>query len=185
MIALYAIVAAFVVGAGMGGYGGWDWATSRQAHKDALLVEAQQKVDALVVEQKVAAAAKVTDMQAAYKAGEANAKVVTKTVYAKGQAYVQNTPAIRNPACTVGPDGMLLLAAARAGTLSAADTARIDAALSRSGAGGGRADGDAVPANDPGRGAVPSVQPQASGARSPDQVSGTGAGRVYKNPLAK
>jgi hypothetical protein len=179
---LYVVAAAFALGiaAGAGGLN-W-WHSAAEARRELALAEAQANVDALADKLKTEAATKITDMQASYEAGEANAKTITKTVYVKGQAYVASTPVFSNPACVVPADGLQFLNSARAGVQLAAVAGSADAAVPGTGAATGRPASDAVPANDTGRSAVPNVQPAASGAGSAGQVSGAGTGRVRPKP---
>ncbi len=112
MLGLYLTLGAFVAGLAMGGYGAWDWQSSRQAAKERDLAEAQAMVDQKATELRAAAAEKINAMQAAYEAGELNAKTVTKTIYVKAQTYAQSTPTLRAPQCNISPDGVQYIASA-------------------------------------------------------------------------
>ena len=182
-ITLYLLAGAFLVGI-LSGAGGMNWwAETKQARLERAQAAAQAQIDALAAKAQTEAANKITDMTAAYEAGEANAKTVTRTIYVKGQQVVAATPAFANPACVVGADGLQLLNGARAGVQLAANTAAIDGSVPATGAAAGRQDGDVVSGAVTGRGGVPNVQPAAGSVGSGGQVSGASARGVPKNPL--
>ncbi len=180
---LYVILAVFVAGLSLGGGGVWQYKAGAEARHEKELAAAQAKVDAQAQKIATDAANKVTDMTAAYDAGEANAKTITKTVYVKGQAYVANTPAFANPACVIGADGLQLVNSARSGVQLAANTGAADGGVPATGPAAGRQDGNAVPGAANGRGTVPNVQPQAGSTGGGGAVSGASPRRVPTNPL--
>ena len=157
---LYLALGAFLAGLTMGGYGVktyYDGAIAREKIEQAA---AQAKLDERVQKAEAVAATHIDDMIAAYDAGEANAKTITKTIYVKGQNYVATTPVFSNPVCVVPDDGMQFLNGARAGVRAAADPGVLAPALPAAGAAAGRTDGNAVPANAAGHGPVGSVPPK-------------------------
>ena len=111
----YVLIAAFV-GGGLLGAGGMNWWNEAAiARAERAQAEAQAKVDQAAQEARQTAENTISDMESAYKAGEANAKIVTKTIYVKGQSYVASTPVFSNPQCVVPDDGVSILNVARTG----------------------------------------------------------------------
>lgn len=182
---VYLLAAAFAVGALVGGGGVNWWKDASIARHEKQQAEAQAVIDEQGRKIAADAANKQIDMTAAYEAGEANAKTVTRTVYVKGQQLVASTPAFSNPACDIGADPLRLLNAQRqgAGVSVAANTGGADAAMPGAGAATGRQNGDSLSGPAVGRGNVPNVQPAAGGAGSGGQVSGASPRRVPENPL--
>jgi hypothetical protein len=175
---LYLIIAIFVaVGMGLVYNAGREQGVNSYKVQEAA---AQAKIEQQAKQLHQEAENKIIDMQAAFTAGEANAQVVTKTVYVKGQAYVASNAVFSNPACVVPADGVLILNSARAGVRSAADPAGTVAALSDAGVAAGRQTGNAVPATDTGHGTVGAVHTDAGTASGGGQVP---AGSV--RPVAK
>jgi hypothetical protein len=184
---LYVLIAAFVAGVAGGGLGVNWWKDAQIARAEEAQRKAEMVVAAAAEEAEQEAANKIIDMQASFAAGELNAKTVTKTVYIKGQQIVANTPAFNNPACVIGADALQLLNGARTGTgvqLAAAATGG-NGAVPGAGSPAGRANGNAVPANAAGHGAVGGVPPPARATGGTDPVPGTSPRGVPKNPLAK
>ena len=107
-IAVYLVLAAFA-GAGMGGFGVHSWVAWRQDVAEADAREAQEKIEVQTKEALQAADNHLIDMQAAFDVGESKAKVEVKTVYIKGQTYVQNTPSVNNPVCVIDGDGVSII----------------------------------------------------------------------------
>jgi hypothetical protein len=61
---------------------------------------------------------KITDMTAAYEAGEANAKTVEKKIYLRATSDLTKFPVFANPACVLPPQSLALLTAALKGARS-------------------------------------------------------------------
>lgn len=108
----------------LGAFGGYTWYQrndavtdyeARLAAKDQALKEFAEKIE-------TEAANHITDMEAAYEAGEAQARVITKVITARGAADVAKYPVFANPACVLPDDSLLVLNSARTGLLPAADT---------------------------------------------------------------
>ena len=148
----YLIIGAFAAGVLSGGMGMKEWSDGRQAKHAQAQAEAQAKVDALAAQIEAAAAVKVRDIETAYTAGEANAKVITRTIYVKGQQNVANYEVFRNPACVLPAVVLSELNRARAGLQTAADTSIVVPAVPAAAPGSGRTDVHVVPANASGRG---------------------------------
>jgi hypothetical protein len=105
---VYVLLAAFVVG-GLAGGGAVKW-WEDQAENRRLVAQqkAQEKIDQLTEKVKQETENKLIDMKAAFDAGEANAKIVTKTVYIKGQDIVRDSPALSSPQCVLPDAGLQL-----------------------------------------------------------------------------
>lgn len=153
------LIIAVAFGAG-GFYGGYEWEAGKVARAEKAQAEAQAKVDAQARAIEQEAQNKIIDMTAAFDAGEAKAKVVTRTVYAKGQQYVATNAVFSNPVCVVPADGMSIVNGARAGVRTASAAAGGAAAMPAAGSDPGRTDLDAVPATPAGHGTVGGVHPK-------------------------
>lgn len=108
----------FVAGLTFGGVGVRTYYEGEIARKEVAQKQAQDELQQRVDKAEAEAATKLIDMQAAYDAGEANAKVVTKVVYERGKDYVAQTPAFANPDCVVPDNGLSILNSARRGIKS-------------------------------------------------------------------
>ncbi len=122
--------------------------------------EAQKKIDAQAAKIEQDAANHITDMQASFDAGEAQAKIVTKTVYVKGQTYVQNTPVFRNPDCVIPADGLRLINDQRASLQITTAADILGVPVPHAAAGAGRQAGDVVLTEPSGHSPVGGVHPQ-------------------------
>lgn len=93
---------------------------------------AQAKIDDQAKQIEEDAANKIIDMDAAYIAGEANAKTVERKVYVKIAADLQKYPVFQNPACVLPLESYALLVAALRGVRGTftlpAETAPVPAA---------------------------------------------------------
>jgi hypothetical protein len=163
-----------LLAAALAAFGGWTMYERNDAVNDykTKLEIADKKLKDAADKLKLEATNHITDMEAAYEAGEAEAKVITKTIYARGVTDVATYPVYSNPVCVLPDNSLRLLNAARAGVLSAADTVALDAILPGINAAAGRKDGDAVSATVGGRGKVPDVYSSAPTVDSGDKVPG-------------
>ena len=150
-LTLIAAGIAFVVGLTMGGAGVKSYYDGVIAREKVAQEEAQAKLQAQIDRAKADAANKLIDMAAAYDAGESKAKVIYRTIEAKGLTYVAQTPAFANPACVIGDDGLLLLNSSRANLRTASDSSGVDGAVRATGANTGRQDVNPVSANPAGQ----------------------------------
>ena len=171
---IYLIIIVFLAGLFGGGYGVYQWEEGKIARAQQAQVEAQNAVDAAAREAEQEAANKIIDMNAAFEAGESNAKVITRTVYAKGQSYVASNAVFNLRECVVPPDGMQQLNSARAGVRTTTAAAGSAAAVPGAGTDSGRPTVDPVPATPEGHGAVGPVHPESRPADSSGQVPGLG-----------
>lgn len=143
--------------AALAAFGGWtlyernDAVNDYKAKLEAADAKLKKQADALKVE----AANHIVDMEAAYESGEENAKVVTRTIYTRGESDVAKYPVFSNPVCVLPDDSLRLLNNARAGVLTAADSAALDAVLPGITTAAERKDGDAIPGVVTGRIEVP------------------------------
>ena len=133
-LTLIAAAIAFVVGLTMGGAGVKTYYEGKIAADRIAQEEAQAKLQAQIDRAKADAANKLIDMAAAYDAGESKAKVIYRTIEAKGQQYVATVPVFSNPQCVVPPDIVSELNGARAALRSAPDTGKVDASVPAAGA---------------------------------------------------
>ena len=165
---IYGILIAFVVGMALGGSWMKEWKDGQIARHEQAQAVAQKEIDDAAAKARVEAENKIVDMEAAYIAGESNAKTVVQKVYVKGQSYVSTQPVFQNPACVVPADGMLVLNRQRASLRTPTDPGEPAPSVPAAGATEGRAAGNPVPANDSGHGAVGGVP------ATPAVPSGTG-----------
>jgi hypothetical protein len=84
-------------------------------YKEKLAV-AEKKVEDADKKIEAEAANHISDMESAYKAGEADAKTVEKTVYVRVASDLTKYPVFQNPACTLPDQSYALLVAALRGT---------------------------------------------------------------------
>jgi hypothetical protein len=175
---IYAIILAFIAGLSLGTVGMKEWKDGQIA-KQAQAV-AQKKIDDAATAARREAENKIVDMEAAYIAGESNAKTVVQRVYVKGQNYVSSQPVFQNPVCVVPADGMLAVNSARAGMRAAADPGESAASVPAAGADQGRPVGNPVPASDSGHGSVGGVHPPPQQPSGSGQVSGPNVRPVPK-----
>ena len=154
---LYGILIAFVVGMALGGSWMKEWKDGQIARHEQAQIAADDKIKAAADAAEREAANKILAVEAAYIAGEANAKIVVQKVYVKGQSYVSSQPVFQNPACVVPADGMLAINRARASLRTTTDSADIAPSVPATGTVEGRPAGNAVPASTSGHGAVGGV----------------------------
>ena len=178
----YALGFALLVGLAGGGLGVHWWHDSRNAARERDLAEAQAMVDELAAESQAQAAQSMEAERAAFIAGEANAKVVYRTIIEKGQQNVATYEVFRNPACVLPAHVLLELNGARKGIVVAAAAGRSDGPVPGAGTPAGRPDVNPVPANAQGLGGVSPVQAPTSNAGGDGQVSGGGQGRLRPKP---
>jgi len=167
---IYGILIAFVVGMALGGSWMKEWKDGQIARHEQAQAVAQKEIDDAAAKARVEAENKIVDMEAAYIAGESNAKTVVQKVYVKGQSYVASQPVFQNPVCVVPADGMLVLNRQRASLRTPTDTGEPAPSVPAPGTVEGRQTGNVVPANVSGHGAV-------GGVSSPPAVP-SGAGQV-------
>lgn len=103
--------------------GGWAWLHN---HDNAVEAAYQAQIDAKEAELRIAAdkakqeaANHITDMQAAYEAGEAAAPEKVRTIYVRGQANVAKDAGLSNPQCVMSDDSLRYLRGALAGMRTA------------------------------------------------------------------
>lgn len=106
----YVLIAAFVAGLGAGGFGMSSWDDAKVARHEKAEMAAQKKIDEQGAQAVKQANDEIAKMQLAYEAGRAKAKIVTRENQTKAENYVQNTPSLRSPQCSIGPDGVSILA---------------------------------------------------------------------------
>jgi hypothetical protein len=176
----YLLLAAFLAGLTIGGAGINSWKDGQIAKHQQAQAEADAKIRAQAAAATQEAENKIVDMTAAFEAGEANAKTITKTVYVKGQSYVASQPVFSNPLCVVPPDGMLVLNRQRASLRAAADPADFAPSVPAPGSDQGRPAGNALPPSDSGQRPVGGMPPPASSPGGGGQVSGPSVRPVPK-----
>ena len=172
------VIAILVVLASFAGYTAYE---RNQAASGAVaqLQAAQAKADAeLAAKDALAVKAAQDDIdaqQAAFDAGKAQAQVVTRKIYVRGQADVTNYPVFSNPVCVLPDASLQLLNSARANLRTPADTIVPDGAMPNAVAPAGRQAGNPVPAISGGRnGAVVGLRPPARPTDSSSQVPRSG-----------
>jgi len=143
-------------------------ADAELAAKDALAVKAAEQ--------------DITNMQAAYDAGESKAKTVTQKIYIRGQANVAKDSGLSNPVCVMSADSLQYLRSALSGMRTAADPGGEPAAVPGPGITNGRDVRQPVPQQPQEHGALGPVHANAPTASSTRQVSGSG---VPGNPRPK
>ena len=154
---IYALIIAFIAGLTMGGAGMKAWKDGQIAKHEQAQAVAQMKIDEAARQARIEAENKIIDMEAAYIAGESNAKTVVQKVYVKGQSYVASQPVFQNPACVVPADGMLVLNRQRASLRTPTDPGEPAPNVPAAGTDQGRAAGNAVPASPSGHGTMGGV----------------------------
>ena len=177
---LYGILIAFVVGMALGGSWMKEWKDGQIAKHEQAMARVGAEIQAAADAAEQVAANKIIDMEAAYIAGEANAKIVVQKVYVKGQSYVSSQPVFQNPACVVPADGMLAINRARASLRTTTDSADIAPSVPAAGAAEGRPAGNAVPASPSGHGTVGPMPAPARPTDSGGQVPGPSVRPVPK-----
>jgi hypothetical protein len=105
---IYLLLGALLIGGIAGGGAVKWWDDQAENRRIVAQQKAQEKIDQLGKQVQQEAANKLIDMQAAFDAGEANAKIVTKTVYIKGQDIVRESPALSSPQCVLPDAGLQL-----------------------------------------------------------------------------
>lgn len=183
MIGLYLGAGAFVAGLAMGGYAMHDYMAGKAAQEKADLAEAQAKVDELASEVRTTATQSLANETAAYIAGEANAKVIYRTIEKTGADYAALH--LTDPRCVIPAAGVSILVAARTGTPIA--PAPDGSAGGVPGAGAAPATGhDAgrvVQPNAAGSSAVGGVPATAGNTGGNGPIPGAGAGRLRAKPV--
>jgi len=154
---IYALIIAFIAGLTMGGAGMKAWKDGQIARHEQAMARVSAEIQAAADAAEQVAANKIIDMEAAYIAGESNAKTVVQKVYVKGQSYVASQPVFQNPACVVPADGMLVLNRQRASLRTPTDPGEPAPNVPAAGTDQGRAAGNAVPASPSGHGTVGGV----------------------------
>ena len=177
----YVLIAAFLAGLGSGGYGVYQWKEGQIARQAQKQEKAQAHIDELTRKAEQEAANKLIDMDAAFAAGEAQQKIITKTVYVKGQSYVAAAPQVfANPQCVL-PDGSLQLVNSETALLRATAAANVFGfSLPDTGGSTGRGNGNVVlspPAKPP---VVEGVRPQVQSPGGTGQIPGSGVQRPPK-----
>ncbi len=175
----YLLFAAFAVGGLMGG-GAVNWFKDAQiARHEQAQVAAQAKIDAQAAKIQAETENKLIDMGAAFDAGEANAKTITKTVYLKGQEIVRDAPAFSNPQCVL-PDTGLQLHNSEAARVRAAAAEALGITLPTAGRPEDGAVRGSVRIQTGASGAVPGVPQELRGVSSGSGTSGQGVQRPPK-----
>jgi len=177
---IYGIGIAFLVGMLLGGSWMKEWKDGQLARHEQAQAAAQAKIDDAARAATQEAENKIIDMEAAYLAGEANAKTITRTIYVKGQQNVAAYPVFRNADCVLPPVLLSDLNRARAGVRAPADTGEPAASVPAAGAVEGRPAGNAVPASPGGHGAVGGVPAPATVPSGAGQVPGSSVRPVPK-----
>ena len=186
---LYVLIAAFV-GGGLLGAGGMNWWNDAAvARAEKAQAKAEAVVAAAAEEAEQEAANKIIDMQAAFNAGEAQTKVVTKIVYQKAQQYAATNAVLTNPQCFIPADGLQFINGQGPGVALGPAAAGSDGSVR---AGGGGQGGQA------GRGTIAGGSVSVAGANAtdsggmrqttgatsgPNQVAGSNPRAVSTNPL--
>lgn len=141
---LYVILAAFIAGVGAGGYGVHEYYDAKAGRLAAKQAAAQEHIDQLAAKVNAEAAAKMAAMKSAFEQGEAQAKVITRNVYIKGQDYVRESPQVyANPNCVL-PASSLQLANSEIARVRAEAAAALGISLPDAGAPERRGDGNTV-----------------------------------------
>jgi hypothetical protein len=122
---------------------------------------------------------KQSEMVTAFDKGKSEGLANAKIVYVKGAQYVANDKALSNPVCRMDDASLRFLQSARADVRTAAASAEPAAGLPGPGSVERPVVRSAVPAVDPGRGAVPGVPQQPAQPSSTGQVPGQ---RVPSHP---
>ena len=178
---LLAALGAFITGLALGGYGIGEWKDGQLAKKERDQAKAQQKIDEQAQQLQQQEAKRLADIQEAFDKGAAQSKTVTRTIYVKGQDYVAQTPAVRNPQCVIPVDGVRILDSAIADVRSATAAAAIFGFLpgAESAPPGNPDDGRSVPPVSTGSGGVQGVRAPAP---SVDSDGGVPAASVRAHP---
>ena len=177
----YVLIAAFLAGLGSGGYGVYQWKEGQIAREAQKQQKAQDHIDELTRKAEQEAANKLIDMDAAFTAGEAQQKIITKTVYVKGQSYVAAAPQVfANPQCVL-PDGSLQLVNSETALLRATAAANVFGfGVPDTGRPAGRGNGDVVLSPPAKPATVEGVRPQVQSPGGAREVPGSGVQRRPK-----
>jgi hypothetical protein len=180
-VIFYVLIAAFLGGLAVGGGGMYQWKAGQEARHEQEQRAAQDKIDALAAKAKQDAENKLVDMDAAFQAGEAQQKVITKTVYVKGQSYVAAAPQVfANPQCVL-PDSSLQLINSEAASLRTAAAANVFGfGVPDTGGPAGRPNGNVVLSPPAKPATVEGVRPQVQPSGGTGQVPGSGVQRPPK-----
>ena len=160
---IYVIVILLLLGAAAGFIGYGKGQEAGRAEVQAEVTAANQRAQDAADKLKAEAANHITDMEAAFESGEGQAKTRYVYIEKKGAQDVANNPNLSSLACTLPPDAVANLNAARGAIRGDPGGMRVDA--------GGGPSATARPAADPG-GAAPAVR----GADASD-------GRVNSGPV--
>lgn len=115
---LYAALAAFLTGLAFGGYGVSEWDGYQQDKKDKAQAEAQAELEARVKTAETEAKGWIDAAAGAYVDGETKGRETAVRVSGTTRQIVAAGAGFQNPACTAGPDGLGLYAAALRGIRS-------------------------------------------------------------------
>jgi hypothetical protein len=174
----YIFLALLVLGVIGTGAGYWRGSVEGEAKAAAKIEAAQAKIEQQAKEAQAAEVQKQAELVAAFDKGEANARVVTHTIYVKGQDNVAKDTGLSNPSCVMSDDSLLLLRGALAGMRTAADPTATVSAVSGAGTAGGQNLLGVVPEQPQEHGTVGGVHP-ASSATGPANTAGP---RVVRQP---
>jgi hypothetical protein len=181
---MWVLVALLAFGAWTGGV--WYKASDQAVTSyKAKLEEQQKKIDEQAAKIKEESANHIVDMQAAFEAGQAKAKVITRTVLAKGADDVSKYPVFSNPDCVLPNSSLQLVNGARAGMRTPANTASLATTLPYTGPVTGRVNGNDVPADAAGRtsgGSVVGVPATPRPTGGGNEIPGSG---VHTHPKPK
>jgi len=184
-MSLYFILGAFLAGLAMGGAGVNSWKEGQIARHEQAQIVAQAKIDDAAKAAIQEASNKIIDMEAAYIAGESNAKTITRTIYVKGQQNVASYPVFRNADCVLPAVLVSDINRARTSLRTPADPGEPAPSVPAAGATEGRAAGNPVPANAGGHGAVGGVPAPPAVPSGTGQVPGPSVRPVPKpKPVA-
>lgn len=182
MIQIIAVVVVGLVLFGGGFAAGYKVESNAVAARDLKIAKAEEDLRIAAQKQEQEAANKITDMTAAYDAGEANAKTFTRTIYVKAQAAVAQDTGLSNPVCVMSPDSLYVLNSARASLRTTSDPAGVPPVMppANSGVPSGRPVLNPVSTGSSGHGSVGGVPPTAGAVGSNNQVSGPSVSRHPK-----
>ena len=180
------VVAGIALLAALGGAFGSGWhygGKNVQADWDAEKVKVadeERKLQAQIDAAEQEAQNKITDMEAAYEAGQSKAKTVYVKVQQRAQSDVVAYPVFGNRACDWPPAVVLLVRGAFANLHAPADTAIAPATVPAPAAAPRGAAGSNLPVADVPARAVEPVRNDARATGGSGQVPGTGTGRPPK-----
>lgn len=171
LIAILAVLTAF------GGYTAYERnqaATAAVAKLEVQQAEAARQAQDAIDAAVSAAGDKITDMDAAFEVGEANAKTITQKIYVQGQANVAKDSGLNNAVCVMSPDSLQLLRSALNGMRGPTDPGEVPAAVPGPGIAGERDIRSALPQQPQEHGPVGPMHPDARPAGGDGRVPGLG-----------